>query len=83
VENLAAHGYFDYARLKEPGQRFREIFSYGAELTCGSTYLRFGAGYAWSRLPGKQSPDHTAYLKVGMALPGINAQYRKAAGLPE
>ncbi len=80
VENLAVHGYVDYAWLKNI--QIQEIYSYGTEITFGSTYLRLGAGYAWSKLPGEQM-DQTIYMKVGLSMPMVSAQYRKVIGLPE
>ncbi len=80
VENLAVHGFVDYAWLKDINAQ--EIYSYGYELTFGSTYLRLGAGYAWSKLPGTPM-DHSVYLKVGLAMPTVSSQYRKVIGMPE
>jgi hypothetical protein len=80
VTDVAWQGFIDYAWLKNAfGQ---EIYSYGSELTFGSTTVRLGAGYAWSKLPGKRL-DRTIYLKVGLALPAVSSQYRKVLGLPE
>jgi hypothetical protein len=80
VENLAVHGFVDYAWLKDTDRQ--KIYSYGSELTFGSTYLRLGAGYAWSKLPGAQM-DRTFYLKVGLSMPAVSSQYREIIGIPE
>jgi hypothetical protein len=80
VQNVAGHGYIDAAWLKNT--RYQEIYSYGYELTFGSTYMRLGAGYAWSKVPGYRM-DRTLYLKFGLSLPAVSLQYRKARGLPD
>jgi hypothetical protein len=79
LDHLALHAFFDFARLKN--EHIQNIYGYGFEMTFGSTFLRLGAGSAWSRLPG-EPVDQTWYLKMGLSLPMVAAQYRKAMGLP-
>jgi len=79
VDNLAWHTFLDYAWLRNT--RVQKIFSYGFELTFGSTFLRLGTGYAWSKLPGNKM-DQTIYLKMGLSLPMVTSQYRKIMGMP-
>ena len=80
VENVAVQGFIDAAWLTNIKRQ--EIYSYGLELTFGSTYMRLGAGYAWSKVP-EYRLDRTFYLKFGVALPAVSAEYRKVIGLPD